>query len=104
MWQVAGRSVTPAMGMRNSNHSLFYMDACLPWTPVELRETCQAADVSVAPTTESGRDSIFRSAVTSALASALESGKLAGVRPQQFVAGVAKDLGARCSLCAATRR
>jgi len=61
---------------------------------VELRETCQSAGVSGVPAnTESGRDSIFRASVNAALGSALESGKLAGMRPQQFVAGVAHDLG-----------
>lgn len=61
---------------------------------VELRETCQSAGVSGVPAnTESGRDSIFRASANAALGSALESGKLAGLRPQQFVAGVAHDLG-----------
>ena len=42
----------------------------------------------------SGRDSIFRAAVNMALQAALADNKVAGVRPQQFVAGIAKDLGA----------
>ncbi len=58
---------------------------------------CQAAGITVKPSTEAGRDSIFRAAVTAALGVALESdsGRLAGVKPQLFTAGCAKDLGAR---------
>ena len=62
---------------------------------VDLRETCQAGDVVVSASNESTRDSIFRAAVNMALKAALqENAKLAGLRPQQFVGGVARDLGA----------
>lgn len=65
---------------------------------VDLRETCQAADVTVSASNESNRDSILRSAVNMALKAALqETAKLAGVTPQRFVAGIAKDLGAAAS-------
>jgi len=63
---------------------------------VELREACQAAGITVKPNTEAGRDSIFRAGVTEAMKSSLENtdgGRLAGLKPQQFVAGFAKDLG-----------
>lgn len=61
----------------------------------DLRETCQAGDVTVTASNESNRDSIFRSAVNMGLKAALqENAKLAGLRPQQFVSGIAKDLGA----------
>lgn len=63
---------------------------------VELRETCQAADITVKAANDSTRDSIFRSAVNMALKASLQetNTKLAGLKPQQFVAGLAKDLGA----------
>ena len=63
---------------------------------MDLRETCQAGDVVVSATNESTRDSIFRAAVNMALKAALqENAKLAGLRPQQFVGGIARDLGMR---------
>lgn len=64
-------------------------------TIVELRETCQSAGISVTPSTDSGRDSIFRTGVNVAAAEAMrsESGRLANLKPPQFVAGLAKDLG-----------
>ena len=62
---------------------------------VDLRETCQAGDATVSASNESTRDSIFRAAVNMALKAALqENAKLAGLRPQQFVGGIARDLGA----------
>ena len=69
------------------------MTSCDP--VVDLRETCQAGDVVVSASNESTRDSIFRAAVNMALKAALqENAKLAGLRPQQFVGGIARDLGA----------
>ena len=69
---------------------------------VDLRETCQAGDVVVSASNESTRDSIFRAAVNMALKAALqENAKLAGLRPQQFVGGLARDLGATLTSCTA---
>jgi hypothetical protein len=81
-----------ATGVWNA-HSMSMLPCCC--FAVDLRETCQAGDATVSASNESTRDSIFRAAVNMALKAALqENAKLAGLRPQQFVGGIARDLGA----------